>query len=92
MAAGPARDAMAAGYAGAYPASYTRFAIWSALLTGTMPPRPAAALRAFVVAKCVTAVVVDPSFPGPWRALFATLGVRPIATGGVLFYRLRPPG
>jgi hypothetical protein len=39
----------------------------------------------------VTAIVVDETQPGHWRQLFAPLGVKPISTGGVLFYRLRAP-
>jgi hypothetical protein len=60
------------------------------LLTGHTNPNSAAQLRDFVRAKGVTAVVVDETVPGPWRTLFGTLGVRPVSTGGVLVYRLRP--
>jgi len=49
-------------------------------------------LRRFIAAKDVTAILVDKSYAGPWRKLFGTLGVRPLDTGGVLFYRLRGTG
>jgi len=80
---------LASGYAGAYPASYTRFPTWSTLLSGALTSDYALQLRRFVAAKGVTAIVVDPGFPGPWRRLFGSLEVRPIQTGGVLLYRLK---
>jgi hypothetical protein len=86
------RFKLADGYAGnPFPTSYSRFPTWNTLLTGDLNPDSAAQLRDFVRAKGVTAIVVDPSVPGPWRTLFGTLGVRPVAAGGMLVYRLRPP-
>jgi hypothetical protein len=85
---------LAAGYRGnPFPATYTRYPIWNALLSGQLPAGYAAQLRRFVRAKGVTAVVVDASAPGRWRQLFGTLGVRSISVGGVVLYRLRggPP-
>jgi hypothetical protein len=83
---------LADGYAGnPFPASYTRYPTWNTLLTGQLTPGWQDQLRRFVAAKHVTAIVVDETVQGPWRELFATLGVRPTATGGVLLYRLRPP-
>jgi hypothetical protein len=80
------------GYAGnPFPAAYTRYPIWNALLLGSIVPNYAAEIRSFVRAKQVTAIVVDETQPGHWRQLFAPLGVKPISTGGVLFYRLRAP-
>jgi hypothetical protein len=72
------------------PASYTRYPIWNALLAFpyALPADYATQLRRFLVAKDVTAIVVEQGFPGPWRKLLATLGVRPVTTGGVLVYRL----
>jgi hypothetical protein len=81
---------LAAGYAGVYPASYTRFPTWNTLLTGVLTPDYALQLRRFVADKGVTAIVVDKRYPGPWRRLFGTLGVHPLDLGGVLLYRLRP--
>lgn len=82
---------LAAGYAGVYPKSYTRFATWNAVLTGALPPGYAVQLRRFIADKGVTAVVVDKQQMGPWRKLFGTLGVSPVDTGGVLLYRVAPP-
>lgn len=83
------RFQLADGYAGnPFPASYTKYPIWYTLVSTSMIPGYAAQLRRFVNAKGVTAIVVDETQPGPWRQLFGTLGVRPISTGGVLFYRL----
>lgn len=82
---------LTAGYLGqAFPAGYNRFATWNTLLTGRLTPGYAAALRRFLAAKQVTAIVVDKTVPGPWNTLFGTLGVRPVDTGGVLLYRLKP--
>ncbi|MGZ4180810.1 MAG: hypothetical protein ACXVUL_09050 [Solirubrobacteraceae bacterium] len=79
------------GYAGnPFPPSFTRYPAWNMFLTGRLTPDYAAQLRRYVDAKRVTAVVVDQSVPGPWTKLFGTLGVRPVATGGVFVYRLRP--
>jgi hypothetical protein len=82
--------ALAAGYAGnPFPPSYTRYPIWSTLLSGRLTSDSALQLRRFVHDKGVTDVVVDVTFPGPWRQLFGSLGVRPVTIGGVLLYRLR---
>ncbi len=81
---------LAAGYAGnPFPPSYTRYPIWSTLLSGRLTSDSAAQLRRFIHDKGVTDVVVDATFPGPWRRLFGSLGVRPVSMGGVLLYRLR---
>ena len=78
------------GYAGnPFPPAFTRYPAWNMLLTGRLTPDYAAQLRRFVAAKRVTAVVVDRSVRGPWTTLFGSLGVRPTAVGGVLFYRVR---
>jgi hypothetical protein len=79
------------GYAGnPFPPSFTRYPAWNMFLTGKLTPDYAAQLRRYVVDKRVTAVVVDQSVVGPWTKLFGSLGVRPVSTGGVLVYRLRP--
>jgi hypothetical protein len=87
------RFKLADGYLGnPFPPSYSRYPAWSMLLNGQLTPHYAADLKQFIAAKGVTAIVVDRSAPGPWSILFATLGVRPVQTGGVLFYRLKPAG
>jgi hypothetical protein len=81
--------ALAAGYAAQrFPAGYTRYPTWGTLLSGRLTVHYAQQLRRFIAAKHVTAIVVQQGYPGPWRTLFGTLGVRPVATGGVLVYRL----
>jgi hypothetical protein len=80
---------LAAGYAGnPFPPSYARYPTWNTLLSGRLTPDYAAQLRRFVRDKGVTAIVVDKRAPGPWIRLFGSLHVRPVDTGGVLFYRL----
>ena len=84
--------AITAGYLGnPLPASYTRYAIWNTFLDRRLTTGYAGQLRRFIAAKDVTAIVVADGTPGPWRTLFATLHVRPVAVGGVLVYRLRAP-
>jgi hypothetical protein len=79
------------GYAGnPFPPAFTRYPAWNMFLTGRLTTDFAAQLGRFSADKRVTAIVVDRSVPGPWMKLFGTLGVRPVATGGVLVYRLRP--
>jgi hypothetical protein len=81
--------ALSNGYAGnPFPASYTRYPTFETLLSGRLTADYARQLRRFIAAKHVTAIVVQQGYPGPWRTLFGTLGVRPVATGGVLVYRL----
>ena len=83
---------LSAGYLGnPFPPSYSRYPIWDTFLTGRLTPSYATQLRRFVRDKEVTAIVVDKRQPGPWSRLFGSLGVRPVDTGGVLFYRLRAP-
>lgn len=77
------------GYAGnPFPPSYAQYPTWNTLLTGRLTPDYAAQLRRFIADKRVTAIVVDRTVPGPWTTLFGSLGVKPVATGGVLLYRL----
>lgn len=86
------RFSLAGGYLGAFPRSYTRYPTWLTLQTGRLSPDYRAQLRRYVRDKGVTAIVVDKRYLGPWRRLFGTLGVRPLDTGGVLFYRLPEQG
>lgn len=88
--------AMATGYTGAFPASYSRFPIYNRILgAGLIPgvarvtPESRAQLRRFVAAKGVTAIVVQDGFAREWAPLLATLGARPMRRDGVMVYRLR---
>jgi len=92
--------AMATGYTGAFPASYSRFEIYNRILgAGLIPgvarvtPQSRAQLRRFVAAKDVTAIVVQDAFVREWAPLLGTLGARPVREDGVVVYRLKgaPP-
>jgi hypothetical protein len=84
---------LAGGGVGAFPKQYTRYPAFGMLISGAAGPRAASELRRFVKAKGVTAVVAEKSSIGPGRArMLAGLGVKPVDTGGVLLYRLRPAG
>jgi hypothetical protein len=83
---------LAAGYLGAFPESYRRYPIWDTLLSGRLIPDYEAELRRFVRDKGVSAVLVEGGARDPWEELFGTLGVRPRRAGGMLVYRLAPPG
>jgi hypothetical protein len=82
---------LAAGYAGAFPQSYTRYAAWRKLF-GTPVVRvdatSPAELHRFLADKGVTAIVVERGQSRVWRRLFGGLGVPPVETEGVLLYRL----
>ena len=89
--------AMAAGYVGADPEAYARYPAWDMLVRAGFDPgaarptaRAEAELRRFIADKRVTAIVVEQSFAAEWRPLFDRLGVRPVAAGGVLVYRIAP--
>lgn len=83
------RFSLSGGYGGnPFPASYTSYPTYQTLLTGRLTPDYAAQLRRFIAAKHVTAVVVDDTVEGPWETLFGSLGVKPVRTGGVVFYRV----
>lgn len=81
---------MAAGYVGAFPASYQRYPAWHTLLSGRLRPGYGAELRRFVRDKGVTVVLADGRYEEPWTRLLATLGVTPRRIGGMLVYRLWP--
>ena len=84
------RFKLADGYAGnPFPPATRRYPTWNTLLTGKLTPDYAAQLRRFVAPRASPRSSSTRRVPGPWTKLFGTLGVRPVATGGVLFYRLR---
>jgi hypothetical protein len=83
------RFRLAGGYGGyPFPSSVTSYPTYQTLLTGRLTPDYAVQLRRFIAAKHVTAVVVDDTAGGPWATLFGSLGVKPVRTGGVVFYRV----
>jgi hypothetical protein len=77
------------GYLGAFPDTYTRYRAWTALLAGRPTADWPAVLRTYLVAKRVSAIVIDRRLGPRWPALFTSLGMRPQAVDGVLLYRLR---
>lgn len=79
------------GYLGAFPSSYTRFAAWNALLNGKRSADWPRALRTYLAAKHATVILIDKRLGPRWPQLFTPLGLTPVDTGGVLFYRLAPP-
>lgn len=82
---------IAGGGVGAFPESFTRYPAFGTLISGRPEPESPAELRRFVDDKGVTAVVAAKSYLSPeMRRLLDTLGVRPVDTGDVLLYRLRP--
>ena len=79
------------GGVGAFPKGYTRYPAFGMLISGEAGPNAEREMRRFVRAKGVTAVVAEKGNIGPGRErMLASLGVRPVDTGGVLVYRLRP--
>ena len=81
---------LAGGGVGAFPESYSDYPIFSTLISGgELPADYALKLRRFVEAKGVTAVVADKGSLSPERErLLDSLGIEPLHTGGVLYYRL----
>jgi hypothetical protein len=45
-------------------------------------------LRDFLSRREVTAVIVQQTNPGAWPSVLAAIGLKPLKTGGVLFYRV----
>jgi hypothetical protein len=77
---------MAGGYISqAPPADYLSDPLLPALY-GQVKPDPAV-LRSFLDRRHVGAVVVDPEFSPQWRGALASIGLKPVALGGILFYR-----
>jgi hypothetical protein len=86
--------AMAAGYVGATPESFTRYPAWRLLAAAPFAspgPSSPAQLRRFVADKGVTVLLADSSLGAPWRRLLASFERRPAESGGILVYRLGPP-
>ena len=46
------------------------------------------AFENFIARRHVAAVIVDPAYPQQWTQALAALGLKPVAVGGVLFYRV----
>jgi hypothetical protein len=80
---------MAGGYiACRVPRDYRRWAIVATFLSRRRIPRYDIQLRAFLGHFDVANIVVDPRARGPWDRLLDKIPVRPVAAGGVLYYRV----
>lgn len=56
-------------------------------LLGQAKPDPVG-IRNFFARRHVKAVIVDPAYPQHWTHALAALGLKPVAVGGILFYRV----
>jgi hypothetical protein len=81
---------LASGYFGAPPAPYADQPVfWQLKQTaGELGPRAGHALRAFVARQRVGAIVLDPRAAKLWEPVLAADGLRPLAVGGILLYRI----
>ena len=57
------------------------------VLSGQYKPN-VVGLENFLARRHVRAVIVDPDYPGQWTQALAALGLKPVAIGGILFYRV----
>jgi hypothetical protein len=57
------------------------------ILTSSTKP-VAVGLENFIARRHVGAVIVDPAYPGQWPQALAAIGLKPVAVGGVLVYRV----
>jgi hypothetical protein len=70
------------------PAEYPRWPITSSFVTGGKIADFSAQLDAFLKAHQVKAIIVESGRPGPWPGMLSEAGMTPVATGGVLFYKV----
>jgi hypothetical protein len=71
------------------PADYASDALLPAL-EGHVKPNPKV-LREFLIGRGVDVVIVVPGQAPQWPQVLASLGLKPIPLGGILFYRVPPP-
>jgi hypothetical protein len=71
-----------------FPAAYRHDPFFGTLLSGRVGKGSPEGLRDFLERRKVTAVVVDEKSPAGWPFVLGALGLRPVKTGGVLFYRV----
>ena len=57
------------------------------MLIGQVKP-DSVGIENFIARRHVAAVIVDPAYPQQWTQALAALGLKPVAVGGVLFYRV----
>ena len=83
---------LAEGYSNRPPPSFTRWPIVKAMQSNRLRPDSDVQMRRFLRARGVTVILVDRRHPGPWPGLFARMRLVPLNVGGVILYRLQPPG
>jgi hypothetical protein len=71
-----------------FPPGYLRDPFFGKLISGRVGARDVDGLRGFLSRRRVTAVVVEEKKAGRWPFLFGAMGLKPVKTGGVLFYRV----
>jgi hypothetical protein len=71
-----------------YPPEFRGDPFLGPLLSGQVDASSAAGLRDFIQRRDVNAVVVEQAKAGAWPSLLEALRLRPVATGGVLVYRV----
>jgi hypothetical protein len=71
-----------------FPPAYRNDPFFGKLLSEEVSGDDVDGLRAFLVRRNVTAVVVEAADPGPWPFLLGALRLKPVRTGGILFYRV----
>jgi hypothetical protein len=70
------------------PSDFSGWPVLSTLYSGLEIKDFAEQFRAFLGANQVKAVIVDPYAPQPWMRLLLAAGMRPLAIGGVWFYKV----
>jgi hypothetical protein len=72
------------------PAAASRWPVLSTLYSGDEIFDFTAQFKAFLGARGVKAVIIDPQASGPWPRLLSEAGMVPLKSGGVLFYPVTP--
>jgi hypothetical protein len=74
-----------------YPPDYVNDPFFGQLISSRLSGlEDVAGLRDFLRRRNVTAVVIEAEDAGPWPAVLDGLGLDPVRTGGVIFYRVPP--
>jgi hypothetical protein len=81
---------MASGHFGAPPATYMALPIVRELRANRPERGAAPALRSFISAHGVGAIVQDPRWSSAWTPILKRLGLRGVPAGGVVVYRVPP--
>lgn len=71
-----------------FPPGYRSDPFFGQLVSEQVGGEDVEGLRDFLTRRKVTAVVVEEADAGPWPFLLGGLGLEPVKTGGVLFYRV----